>query len=213
MTGSCGRVAVRFPSCLDQDYVKVSARSLQGSESDGVIDRSHNRIDPASLSTLAERGAVPRLRKAVYWLHRATLSGRNASEVVGAALAKIGWQETLAGDLTAKALIRNLDIAGKLGCLDEAGLNDLRRGQAPTIKTGPYAGDELSVDHIIPFSVSPELDKVIANLEFLPLRLNQRKGNSITSRQLRLAQDLNAADLLSRESLNLINSGSQQKVR
>jgi len=55
-----------------------------------------------------------------------------------------------AGELTKAALLRNLDIARKLGCLDEAGLADMRRGQSPTIKRGPYTGDELSVDHIIP---------------------------------------------------------------
>ena len=34
-----------------------------------------------------------------------------------------------------------------------------------------YAGDQLSVDHIIPRAVVPELDNVIANLELMPLDL------------------------------------------
>ena len=41
----------------------------------------------------------------------------------------------------------------------------------------PYAGDELSVDHIIPFAVMPQLDHVIANLEMMPLRMNRSKGD------------------------------------
>lgn len=163
-------------------------------------------IDPTSLSTLAERGAVPRVRKAVYWLHKATLVGRRAAEVMEGALGVIGWQETPAGELTAKSLLRNLDIAGKLGCLDEAGMNDLRRGHAPTIKTGPYAGDELSVDHIIPFSVCPELDNVIANLEFMPLKLNQRKSDSVNSRQRSLAVELHKAGLTDEKTVLMLDN-------
>ncbi len=33
----------------------------------------------------------------------------------------------------------------------------------------------MSVDHIIPFAVAPNLDKCIANLELMPLRLNMGK--------------------------------------
>ena len=48
------------------------------------------------------------------------------------------------------AMRRNLDIATKLGCLDEEGLEKMRHGRAPTIRKGRYQGDQLSVDHIIP---------------------------------------------------------------
>jgi hypothetical protein len=51
--------------------------------------------------------------------------------------------------LTKNALLRNLDIADKLGCLDDAGLAEMRRGKAPSVRKGPYNGDQLSVDHII----------------------------------------------------------------
>jgi hypothetical protein len=36
----------------------------------------------------------------------------------------------------------------------------MRRGRAPNVQKGPYKGDELSVDHINPRAVVPELDKV-----------------------------------------------------
>ncbi len=45
----------------------------------------------------------------------------------------------------------------------------LRRGRAPTIKRGPYAGEKLTVDHIIPRAVAPALDKVLANLELMQM--------------------------------------------
>jgi len=52
----------------------------------------------------------------------------------------------------------------------------LRRGRAPTIKRGPYAGEKLTADHIIPRAVAPTLDKVFANLELMPHAFNIRKG-------------------------------------
>ena len=85
-----------------------------------------------------------------------------------------------AARLTAEAMLRNLTIAGRLGCLTAAGLHDMRRGQSPTITLGPYAGDQLSVDHIIPCALAPPLDHVIANLELMPLRMNIGKRDRMT---------------------------------
>ena len=76
-----------------------------------------------------------------------------------------------------------------------AGLHDRRRGQSPTITLGPYAGDPLSVDHIIPFSAAPSLDKVIANLELMPLRMNIGKKDKMGERQRALALRLRNAGL------------------
>jgi hypothetical protein len=44
----------------------------------------------------------------------------------------------------------------------------MRKSNAATVKTGPYKGRQLSLDHIIPRAVVPELDNVISNLELLP---------------------------------------------
>ena len=90
------------------------------------------------------------------------------------AVALAGYKKA-AAKLTKNALLRNLDIAEKLGCLDDAGLAEMRRGKAATVRKGPYKGDELSVDHIVPRAVVPELDNVIANLELMPLRMNEKQ--------------------------------------
>lgn len=74
-----------------------------------------------------------------------------------------------------------------LGCLNAMGLSEMRRGRAPVILRGPYAGEALSVDHIIPRSACPELDKVIANLELMPKRMNIKKSDGIGHRQRELA--------------------------
>lgn len=44
-------------------------------------------------------------------------------------------------------------------------------------------GNQLSVDYIIPCAVVPELDNCVANLELMPLRMNESKNAKIGSRQ------------------------------
>jgi 5-methylcytosine-specific restriction endonuclease McrA len=112
-------------------------------------------------------------------------------------MSAVGWGGTLKGDLTAAAMARNRTIADRLGCLDAEGMALLRRGNAPTIRFGPYTGEKLTVDHIIPRAVSPTLDLVLANLELMPNSLNLRKGSKIGQRQIDLANKLLQAGLLS----------------
>jgi hypothetical protein len=101
-------------------------------------------------------------------------------------------------------MLRNLSIAEKLGCLDAAGMLEMRHGKSPTIRHGPYANDQLSVDHIIPRAVVPELDNIIANLELMPLRMNESKNAKITQRQYALAKKLREAGLLSEKGYQAI---------
>jgi hypothetical protein len=153
--------------------------------------------DPAKIATLqSERGANPRIRKIAYWLEVARLNGSSSDAEMAATMDAIGWGGTLKGQLTAAAMARNRTIAERLGCLDAEGMELLRRGKAPTIKRGPYAGEKLTVDHIIPRAVAPTLDKVLANLELMPHSLNIRKGAKIGQRQIDLANKLQAAGLL-----------------
>jgi hypothetical protein len=105
-----------------------------------------------------------------------------------------------AGKLTSEAMVRNLVIAERLGCLDPGGLREMHRGEAPTVHRGPYRGEKLSVDHIIPRAVVPELDNEIANLELMPLRMNAKIG----ARQVDLARKLHKAGLLSPEGLKAV---------
>ena len=161
-------------------------------------------IDPANLATLrTSRAANPRVQKAVYWLSQAA-SNRVPPEIVVDLALKLVGTEGAAAQLTKEALLRNLDIAGKLGCLDAEGLEEMRRGHSGTVRFGPYAGDELTVDHIIPRSVCPELDNVIANLELMPMRLNARKKDTIGSRQRDTARKFFEAGLLSKPGLEAV---------
>src|ERR1035437_9156558 len=164
-------------------------------------------IGSAKLATRGKRGANQRVQKTVYWLAEAREAGQKPDKVMDATLGLAGVKNGPAAALTKAALLRNLDIAEKLGCLDAEGMAEMRKGKAPTVRRGPYKGQELSVDHIIPRAIVPELDNVIANLELLPLRINEKKNASIGDRQLSHAQKLYDAGLLSAEGLTKVQSG------
>ena len=161
-------------------------------------------IDPAKLATLGKRGANTRVQKAVYWLAAARKEGEKPAKVLDRAVTLAGYKNSDAAKLTKDALLRNLDIAEKLGCFNATGLAEMRRGKAPTVMKGPYKGDELSVDHIIPRAVVPELDNVIANLELMPLRMNESKNAKIGDRQRDMAKKFYQAGLLSRKGVEAV---------
>ena len=154
-------------------------------------------IDPAKLATLGPRGANPRVQKAVYWLEMARQNRQKPARVSAEAARQAGYQNPKAAELTKKALLRNLELARRYGCLNSTGLEEMRRGQAPTVQRGPHRGDQLSVDHIIPRDAAPELDRVIANLQLMPLRANEGKSARMGKRERSLAQELHRAGLLS----------------
>ena len=79
-------------------------------------------------------------------------------------------------------------------------MSKLRRGNAPTITRGPFAGEIVEVDHIIPRSVAPELDEKLFNLECIPRSMNRRKRDLIGPRQQALAKEWAAQGLLGRAS-------------
>jgi hypothetical protein len=161
--------------------------------------------NPAKIATItSDRGANPRVRKICYWLERARLDGRDPGTEMREVMAAVGWGGSAKGELTAEAMVRNRVIAERLGCLDEEGMISLRSGRAPTIRNGPYIGDKLSVDHIIPRSVCLELDTTLANLELMPLRMNRAKSNFVGERQFDMARKFHAAGLLSNDGLDAV---------
>ncbi len=165
-------------------------------------DQIASLIDPNKLATLKERGANSRIQKITAILSTAKSTGKRPEEITRAAIDKIGWGGSQKGEVTTAAILRNLDIAEKLGCTTRDDIAAMRKGKTATVRRGPYAGDILSVDHIIPRAVVPELDNVIANLELMPLRLNQSKGDAIGDRQRDLARKLHAAGLLANPEIS-----------
>ena len=161
--------------------------------------------DPAKLATLsAERAANPRLLKCLYWLNEARSRGISPEKVIFDAqeIQKANHPRAV---LVRDSLLRNLDIAEKLGCLTSENLEKMRRGKAPTITLGPYAAQPAEVDHIIPLSVAPELGKEIANLELTPRTLNRKQGAKIGTRQRSYAVKFRDAGLITEELFNRLN--------
>lgn len=163
-------------------------------------DRIAPLIDPAKLATLGPRGANPRVQKYTYWLEMARRDKVQPGKVIDLALRSVGMTNAQAAELTKAAMLRNLKIADRLGCLDAEGMEEMRHGKAATVRRGPYAGDQLSVDHIVPLVVVPELDNVIANLELMPQRMNSKKNSKVGQRQRDLAEKLYRAGLLSKNN-------------
>jgi hypothetical protein len=159
-------------------------------------------IDPAKLDSLkGKRAATPRLRKACYWLEMASRDDHDLEAVISQAHALTGSHRAERMKAQSLSLIRNVTILERLGCFDESGMAKLRNGKAPVITKGPYAGEIVTGDHIIPRSVCEELDERLYNLEFVPLTINQRKGAKVTARQVALAKQWNKEGLLSDEGL------------
>ena len=148
--------------------------------------------------------AIQRLRKICYWLEMAGREGQEAGGLLESAQRLNGSHGSERARMLVESLARNHSILKRLGCLDEAGMGKLRTGNAPTITKGPYAGELATGDHIIPRSVSPALDNVLLNLEFMPETLNQRKGAQVGEAQVVLARQFHASGIIDSIELKAI---------
>ena len=137
-------------------------------------------------------------------LESAKRDGYSVSLTASNAVKIAGYTNLLVALVTYNQLRVNHQIADRFGVFDEVGMDDMRRGKSPTITRGPHKGDELSVDHIVPYAVVPELDNVIANLELMPFKLNREKNSKMGTRQRDMVKRFCAAGLLTRKRLEEI---------
>jgi hypothetical protein len=150
-------------------------------------------VDPAKLATLrVDRAANSRLLKCLYWMDASLARGQQPEAVAKTAVDRV-YGDSSRADLVRRSLLHNYEIAGKLGCLTDANLERLRHGRSPTITTGPYAGQEAEVDHVVPVAKAPRWENEIANLELLPRELNRRKGARMGREQESFEHELRAA--------------------
>lgn len=168
-----------------------------------------NLADPAKLATLGERGANSHLNKIVFWLDTARQRGASAETTVNWAQTINGTDEPRAS-LVKNQLVRNLKIAEELGLLTADNRDRLKRGNAAIVTRGPYSGETVEIDHIVPFSLAPEVSNELANLEMLPKSLNRQKSNRVGERQLAHAEILFEAGLLRKESLEQVRRQTGQ---
>lgn len=215
---SCGRQnrpnapAVRdkteFPTA-PYDEPRVSVRDSSTIECDKAAWLIKPLVDPAKLATLGSRGANSRIQKVSAILWKAKSDGLDPVKVAEDTMVLVGWGGTEKGHLTAAAMVRNVSILERLGCTTPEDLNDMRHGKTAIVRKGPYAGEVLSVDHVIPRAVAPELDNLIANLELMPLSLNRNKSDTIGQRQVSMAKAFHDAGLLSDAGFKLVMDAKQ----
>ncbi len=159
--------------------------------------------DPDKLATLGERGANPRLNKIVFWMHESFDRGGSPEAAVEWAQ-RLNGESGLRAELVHDSLMRNWKIARELGLLTTDNLGKLKRGNAAEITYGPYVGESVEIDHIVPFSIAPEVGNELANLEMLPRTVNRKKSDKVTDRQVDYAEKLQEAGLLSEGTLEKV---------
>lgn len=151
------------------------------------------------------------MQKAVHWLEAARLAGIDPAAACGAAVAMAGMSgagRRADGGLTA-AQPPDRGAARVPRCRRNG--RDAPGQRAPTVRKGPYAGDQLSVDHIVPRSICPELASVIANLELMPMRMNREKSDRVTDRQVGEAKKFFEAGLLGREGVARVEAARRSR--
>ncbi|MBX7156934.1 MAG: hypothetical protein K1X66_00910 [Verrucomicrobiae bacterium] len=156
--------------------------------------------DSAKLSTLGERGANPRINKAMYWLWYAQQQGISPKEVIDQALL-VNHTPQVKATVVEESLLRNWSAANEWGLfLSTNNLQSLRRGGSAKVMKGLYQGEITEVDHMIPFAVAPEIGNEILNLEILPRTLNRQKSDYVGDVQLAYARRLLSLNLISQET-------------
>lgn len=155
-----------------------------------------NLTNRTKLATLKnERSANDRLLKCIAWLSEAKSRGQPPAQVITKAQMRSGDSGKRAA-LVRAGLLRNLDIAEKLGCTTPPNLGLMKRGRSPVVQRGPYRGELAEVDHIVPIALVPQLGNEIANLELMPRTLNRRKGAKLGQRQLDYLRRFTEAGLI-----------------
>ena len=67
------------------------------------------------------------------------------------------------------------------------------------------------MDHITPNAVCPELDNEIADLELMPLRMDEGKTGWVGARQVDMFRKLKKARLLSENGLKVVESAARER--
>jgi hypothetical protein len=173
--------------------------SFSAQRSDPVLILS-SLTDSAKLATLGERGANPRINKAMYWLWYAQQQGVSPQGVINQALV-VNHTPHHKATLVEESLLRNWQAANRLGLFQTTNnLQSLRRGGSAMVMQGPYRGEMTEVDHMIPFAVAPEIGNEILNLEILPKTLNRQKSDYVGDVELAYARRLLGLNLISQKT-------------
>ena len=148
-----------------------------------------------------ERGSNETMRLVNYKIYQAHLDGLDIEKLLLLAQPQHRQPPVLAR-LNNKRFLDNLQLGIQYGIYEgEANLKALAYGKAPTITRGEYKGQRIDVEHIVPKSIAPGLDNILANLMWYPASLNQSKNATITDEALQMAQVFADQGILPTEEL------------
>ena len=145
------------------------------------------------------REANDLLLKAVAILIAAENKGADPREILRVA-ERLNNTPVNYSDLLTESMLRNLKIARELKLDTPENLALMHDGRSPIVGAGPYAGEKIEVDHIVPRSLAPDLDNLLINLEMMPMTLNRRKSDKVTDRAYSMAKRFLEAGVMLPES-------------
>lgn len=135
-----------------------------------------------------ERGSNETMRIVNYKIYQAHSDGLDIEKLLELAQPTHLQPPPLA-KLNSKRFKDNLRLGIEYGIYEgEANLKALAYGKAPTITKGEFAGERIDVEHVVPKSIAPGLDNILANLMWYPASLNQSKNNTITQEAMDMAE-------------------------
>lgn len=158
------------------------------------------------------------LLRAMFLLRQAAAKGKDPARLLDEALGVRGAslldRTSEAGDqhlgpaqqLAVASLLANYENCRKLGLLDDdEALTDLGRGDLPEIREGPARGRRAEIHTVIDATLSPGIDRVLANLEIGPPKTpGHAPGDVELAAARRLARDL--------ENAGVIDDGALKRI-
>ncbi len=172
--------------------------------SETIVTAIASLTDPAKIATLVGIDACnPRLNKAAYWMHQANVLGLDLNQLIREATSRYDDTEQHR-NLVLKSLVKNNRQMVRLGCYTLENLDLLRNGNSATIILGPYVGQKVEVDHVVPKSLIPALAKDFANLRFEPFRINRMKWDRIRHSELRAIRIFAACGLVPSSAVEMV---------
>ncbi|MDA7921301.1 hypothetical protein N9B73_06045 [Verrucomicrobiales bacterium] len=149
------------------------------------------------------REANDLLLRAVALLIKAENEGGDPREILRVA-ERINNTPVNYSDLLTDSMLRNIKIARELKLDTPANLELMSEGKSPIVGSGPYTGEKIEVDHIVPRSLAPDLDNLLINLEMMPMTLNRRKSNKVTERAAAMAKRFYEAGVMTPDSFERV---------
>ena len=167
-------------------------------------------LNPQKVQGLGKNGLNSKLHKVMYYLNQEERAGRNVSESVTRAMKMSGADRRIPKSLLdpkidRMAILQNYETAKRTKIFEGPGnLERMKRGLAPTVYEGEFAGQVIHVDHIIPQSHAPELGNVWGNLRYVPERPNVLDSNKLKPASLSKLQEYKDARLIDQNRINSI---------